>query len=366
MTESNKDSGALAGAAGLALLLMIVLLPGCVREVDVEEAERASPAESTGAVDGPGSPELAADASVPNRAIADEAAAELDFNRAVLHLVGDAALGVERDPEQGLRLLERASAAGHARARSRLGVLLYEGAAGIAPDRERALTLLRDVVQDDDGSAAYVLAEYHLSQGGDESSPTRGLELLELAAEKGVADARHTLGAVLASGADGLVTVDLGSAYRWLSLAVEQGLRAAEDTRVAVARLMSSSDWDRAEVLLGRSLPEATRLTREQIRWAQGVFQRMGFYEGALDGIEGPGTRRAVLRFNELFGMPGSGSLSPELLEVLRIADARLNEIEGDLRQQARSDMRRLEDCQRRARSIPDPGAARAALLNCR
>jgi peptidoglycan hydrolase-like protein with peptidoglycan-binding domain len=44
-----------------------------------------------------------------------------------------------------------------------------------------------------------------------------------------------------------------------------------------------------------------------------------GYYDGAIDGIVGPKTRAALLRFQEDFGLKITGTITPEVLDALRV-----------------------------------------------
>lgn len=44
-----------------------------------------------------------------------------------------------------------------------------------------------------------------------------------------------------------------------------------------------------------------------------------GYYDGAIDGIVGPKTRAALLRFQEDFGLKKTGTITPEVLDALRV-----------------------------------------------
>ena len=50
----------------------------------------------------------------------------------------------------------------------------------------------------------------------------------------------------------------------------------------------------------------------------QSELTRMGFYEGAVDGLIGPNTRSAILRYEREHDLAGSGRATSELLEHIR------------------------------------------------
>lgn len=63
-------------------------------------------------------------------------------------------------------------------------------------------------------------------------------------------------------------------------------------------------------------------LTRADKLVVQGVLERMGLYSGGLDGVFGPGTRRAIRRWQETRRRRRTGYLSADDLRELRARDA--------------------------------------------
>jgi hypothetical protein len=51
----------------------------------------------------------------------------------------------------------------------------------------------------------------------------------------------------------------------------------------------------------------------------QRALARMGYYRGPIDGDIGPGTRRAIMRFEQRNGMPVTGEVSGRLLRALNL-----------------------------------------------
>lgn len=58
-------------------------------------------------------------------------------------------------------------------------------------------------------------------------------------------------------------------------------------------------------------------LRRDDIRWAQLELRNRGLYRGSVDGILGPGTRRAVSQFQAINGLGRTASLDPQTWEAL-------------------------------------------------
>jgi peptidoglycan hydrolase-like protein with peptidoglycan-binding domain len=58
-------------------------------------------------------------------------------------------------------------------------------------------------------------------------------------------------------------------------------------------------------------------LRRDDIRWAQVELRYRGLYQGSLDGIVGPETKRAVSQFQKINGLGPSESLDAQTWEAL-------------------------------------------------
>lgn len=60
-----------------------------------------------------------------------------------------------------------------------------------------------------------------------------------------------------------------------------------------------------------------TTLSKDDIRWAQVELHMRGLYNGSLDGVAGPETKRALLRFQESNGLDRTARLDQETADVL-------------------------------------------------
>ena len=50
---------------------------------------------------------------------------------------------------------------------------------------------------------------------------------------------------------------------------------------------------------------------------AQGQLARQGYYRGELDGVFGPETRRAIMRYQSDHGLRATGRLNTDMLQAL-------------------------------------------------
>jgi peptidoglycan hydrolase-like protein with peptidoglycan-binding domain len=58
-------------------------------------------------------------------------------------------------------------------------------------------------------------------------------------------------------------------------------------------------------------------LSKDDIRWAQVKLHMIGFYEGSLDGMVGPETKRAILGFQKSNNLEQTGTLDQQTADAL-------------------------------------------------
>jgi peptidoglycan hydrolase-like protein with peptidoglycan-binding domain len=58
-------------------------------------------------------------------------------------------------------------------------------------------------------------------------------------------------------------------------------------------------------------------LRTDDIRWAQVELRFRGLYQGSLDGILGPGTKRALSQFQQIKGLGPTASLNAQTWQAL-------------------------------------------------
>jgi peptidoglycan hydrolase-like protein with peptidoglycan-binding domain len=61
----------------------------------------------------------------------------------------------------------------------------------------------------------------------------------------------------------------------------------------------------------------AANLSKDDIRWAQVQLYTMGFYDGSLDGVVGPETKRAILGFQKSNSGERTGTLDQQTADAL-------------------------------------------------
>src|SRR5579864_8566481 len=58
-------------------------------------------------------------------------------------------------------------------------------------------------------------------------------------------------------------------------------------------------------------------LSKDDIRWAQFKLHMIGFYDGSLDGVVGPETKRAILGFQKSNSLERTGTLDQQTADAL-------------------------------------------------
>ena len=61
----------------------------------------------------------------------------------------------------------------------------------------------------------------------------------------------------------------------------------------------------------------SANLSKDDIRWAQVKLHMTGFYEGSLDGVVGPETKRAILGFQKSNSLERTGTLDQQTADAL-------------------------------------------------
>ena len=70
-------------------------------------------------------------------------------------------------------------------------------------------------------------------------------------------------------------------------------------------------------VSTSESAPTADAFLKDDIRWAQLALLNRGLYQGSLDGIFGPETRRALGQFQTINGLGQTALLDAQTWETL-------------------------------------------------
>ena len=72
-----------------------------------------------------------------------------------------------------------------------------------------------------------------------------------------------------------------------------------------------------AVVETSRDVLTGDALRRDDVLWAQVELRYRGFYQGSLDGVVGPETKRALSQFQKINGLGRTASLDAQTWEAL-------------------------------------------------
>jgi hypothetical protein len=182
------------------------------------------------------------------RQSAENGVADAQYQVAQMLLYCD---GVSGNPIEGMQWLEKAAVQGHAAAARDLGLYLLDGAFGRSRDTGLAVRFLEQAAGDGDALSMLTLGYLYVAGYG----PSRNLQ---------------------------------AAAY-WFDQAAGHG----ESIPVV---------WKDPEYLATIEAPptfDATAERDQRIKRAQAGLKALGYYKSAIDGIAGPGTDRAVKRFQK-------------------------------------------------------------------
>jgi peptidoglycan hydrolase-like protein with peptidoglycan-binding domain len=79
----------------------------------------------------------------------------------------------------------------------------------------------------------------------------------------------------------------------------------------------SADDFANAAPVASHHWINAATLSKDDVRWAQVELHTIGLYNGSLDGVAGPETKRALLEFQENNGLDRTAALDQQTADVL-------------------------------------------------
>lgn len=326
------------------------------------EADRTPASQRTSALQGvPLAGEPVTTGSIPSSA----ATSAVPTEEPPRPVVADADL-----PEQiGPETLRRAATSGDARAAFEVALRFAEGKS-VAADLARAVTWYTVAAEKGLATAQYRLAVAYEKGLGVTRDAEKARAWYTAAAEQGNVRSMHNLGVLYANSRDmakavpwfqkaadyGLrdsqfnlgiihalgsgVKQDLAVSYKWFALAARQGDAEAEKKQNEVA-----AHLDKVNLAAGRmavqtwvqrsidrtaneetrgwtepasaAAPSAPATQADMIRQAQHLLKTLGFYNGAVDGNPGPGTKTAIRTYQKKTGLPQTGEADAALIKAL-------------------------------------------------
>ncbi len=212
----------------------------------------------------------------------------------------------------------KAALQGHSESLYMLGMAHYAGR-GVQRNHALAVPWLQKAAGKGHVRAMYQLGDAFANGRGVEKSPVWAGRWYGKAAMRGHRRAQYVLGVAHAAGLG--MPVNLVEGGKWLRIAGKAGHPDAARVRKALAKKMTT-----AQLKSARRLAAAWRVDRSTkyadkptVRFAQTALSKLGFRPGPVDGIAGAATDRAVRAYRRKEGLPAGKSITPELIEKLRI-----------------------------------------------
>ena len=226
--------------------------------------------------------------------------------------------GVKQDYAVAAEWFRRAAEGGHTRAQYMLGIAYYTGR-GVDRDARRAAPWFEKAATAGNARAQYQLGDAYANGRGVAKERAWAARWFAKAAMNGHREAQYSLGAVLGAGLG--VPVDRMQAAKWLAIAEGNGHTEALTMRKAIYGLMTPDERLQVERLAASwtARPSTVFADEPTVRFVQVALIRLGYEVGPVDGIAGPGTMAAVVRYRQASGLP-IGGITPEVLEPLRAA----------------------------------------------
>ena len=246
--------------------------------------------------------------------------------------------GVKRDLSEAAIWYERAAAREFAPAQYRLGSL-YEKGLGVKRDLTTAMSWYSRAAEQGNARAMHNLAV--ISAMGASGKPDMGKALtwFTKAANFGVKDSQFNLGILHGQGMG--VKQDLAESYKWFALAAKSGDNDATRKRDEVANVMDPKALEKSRIIVRDWRPEKLRASanrvvipeewrgkakvqnastgvKETIKQTQAMLNKLGYKVGTPDGVMGPKTRGAIVRFQNKAGLSPTGTINTDLVKALK------------------------------------------------
>lgn len=212
------------------------------------------------------------------------------------------------DYGQAANWFREAAIQGVPNAQYNLGVL-YERGLGVPQDDTRALLWYHSAAEQDHPLAQFNLGVMYSAGRGIPLSYAEAARWFARSANRGVPAAVFNL-AILTEGGLG-VARDPVEAERLLRRAAELGHPAARD------RLTAGGLGTGAASLAETASVAENGAAMDDVLAIQRGLARLGLYDGPVDGIAGPKTREAIVRYQSREGLPVTGLPSASLRKRL-------------------------------------------------
>ena len=211
---------------------------------------------------------------------------------------------VQADVEAGrgaaVDRLKILAAASYPPAQLYLAQILESGAHGQAQNLVEARRLTALAAEAGEPKAMHNLAVYFFRGDGGAQDLASAAQWFRKAAAAGVVESQFNLGLLYQSGSG--VTKDLAQARQWFERAAASGDAEAREAALALG-------------------PKGAQIAAAplEIRDAQRILARLGYYQGAADGRATPAFRTALAGYQRQHGRQPSGALDPATVSALSV-----------------------------------------------
>jgi len=251
--------------------------------------------------------------------------------------------GTEKNLEEAAKWYERAAGSGFAPAQYIIGNFNEKGI-GLERDPQKAATWYEAAANNGNVIAMHNLAVLYATPAALSEQPdmASAFEWFKKAASYGVRDSQVNAGIFHTNGAANGKT-DLVEAYKWFAVAGQAGDKDALSKRDVIGNAMRpdqleqakqlAKDWKPADIDRDANevkIPDAwkdaapvvaavpTTIDKSTVKLVQATLSKLGFDAGPADGVMGRKTRDAITAFQKKIGIPQSGEIDPQLVQVLK------------------------------------------------
>ena len=212
---------------------------------------------------------------------------------------------VQADLEAGrstaIDRLTALAAHGYPPAQLYLAQLLESGSGGLAQNLTEARRLTTLAAESGEPRAMHNLAVYFFRGDGGPQDLASAAQWFRKAAEVGVVESQFNLGLLYQSGSG--VTRDLAQARQWFEKAAASGDAEAREAALAL---------DPKAVAVRATAPL-------EVRDAQRILVRLGYFRGAVNGAPSPAFRAALATYQRQHGRQPTGALDPATVSALSV-----------------------------------------------
>ncbi|MDG2523179.1 peptidoglycan-binding protein [Caulobacter segnis] len=231
---------------------------------------------------------------------------------------------IEAGDDAALAPLRNIAEAGHPAAQFYLAKLYENGEAGLKANPAEARRWTERAAQGGDRKAMHNLALYYFEGQGGQKNPAVAAEWFRKAADLGLVDSQYNLGRIYEAGFG--VAANEAEAYKWYLIAGRAGDDEARASAVRLKPKLSAEVQATAERAAngfraaGSAAPAsatASAGTATSLVTAQKALARLGYYQGAQDGVSSPALRLAIAAYQRDQGLSSTGKADPELVARL-------------------------------------------------